>query len=218
MSMTPHLCGVILAGGKATRMNQQPKGLLQLNNRLLLDHVIDKAKPQVNQLLLNSNEALPAYQQTGLPLLADTLSGHLGPLAGILTAMEWSQKHQPACQWLASFAVDTPFFPNNLVEQLLHIAETDEKSEEVDIVCPTYLGRRQPTFCLWRISQADALRRALTEQKLYRVGGWLKQRQTRELAFHPVANHLPEPFFNINTPEELTLAQGLQNKMSLNHD
>ncbi len=208
---SPHseaICGVILAGGKATRMGNQPKGLLKLGEQLLLERVIEKALPQVNHLLLNSNETLPAYENTGLPILADSLTGHLGPLAGILTAMEWCQEHHPETQWLASFAVDTPFFPEDLVSQLLHRAQQEDQNTE--IICSTYEGRRQPTFCLWRISQADELRIALSKQQLYRVGGWLSQRETSELALDTVANAtLPTPFFNINTPADLAQAQTL---------
>ncbi len=207
------ICGVILAGGKATRMGNQPKGLLKLGDQLLLERVIEKALPQVNHLLLNSNETLPAYENTGLPILADSLPGHLGPLAGILTAMEWCQKHHPETQWLASFAVDTPFFPDNLVGQLLQRAQQEDE-QNAEIICSTYDGRRQPTFCLWRISQADDLRIALSEQQLYRVGGWLAQRTTCELAFDTVASTaIPTPFFNINTPADLAQAQTLLETM-----
>lgn len=193
------ICGVILAGGKATRMAGQPKGLLPLDDTTLMAQVIKRATPQVDHLLISSNEVLPEYVETGLPLLADSDSGHLGPLAGIVTAMEWAANTAPDAIWLASFAVDTPFFPQDLVSRLLRHA-----NDGVDVVYPEHGGYRHPTLSLWRISQAPALKHALVHDQLYKVGAWLKQSPSQAVDL----NELPDySFFNINTPDDLAHAQ-----------
>ncbi|BFM14724.1 molybdenum cofactor guanylyltransferase MobA [Maricurvus nonylphenolicus] len=193
------ICGVILAGGKATRMAGQPKGLLPLGDTTLMAQVIKRAMPQVDHLLINSNEPLPEYIETGLPVIADSEAGHLGPLAGIVTAMEWAAKTALDAEWLASFAVDTPFFPLDLVYRLQQATEN-----KVDVIYPEHGGYRHPTLSLWRISQAPALKKALVDDQLYKVGAWLKLAPSLAVDL----NQLPDySFFNINTPEDLAQAQ-----------
>lgn len=201
------LCGVILAGGKGRRMDYQDKGLLVLNGQTLLDRVITRAQPQVAELLISCNTPSPAYHNRQLLLLPDTLTGdsgdnsdHRGPLAGVLAAMEWCQQHQPQYRWLASFAVDTPFFPGDLCERL-----SDAIDENTEIICPISNGQRHPVFCLWRIDQANDLRQTLLNGNS-RLHDWLNQRHTRELQFN---DNNGDPFFNINTPAQLGEASTL---------
>jgi molybdopterin-guanine dinucleotide biosynthesis protein A len=193
------ICGVILAGGKATRMAGQPKGLLPLGDTTLIRQVIKRAAPQVDHLLISSNDPLPEYIQTGLPVIADNKAGHLGPLAGIVTAMEWASKTAPDAEWLVSFAVDTPFFPLDLVNRLQQAAQA-----KVDIIYPEHGGYRHPTLSLWRISQAPALKQALIDDQLYKMGAWLKRAPSLAVDLNPLPDH---SFFNINTPEDLAQAQ-----------
>lgn len=206
----PLVSGVILAGGQATRMNGEAKGDLEIQGQRLLDRVVDRAGGQVDGLVLSCNDPL-AYPQCELPRLPDSLPGYLGPLAGILAAMEWLQQYHPRCEWLASFAVDTPFFPEDLVMRLM--AGAVESGKDSEIICPLSAdGWRQPTFCLWHRRQAAELRHALLEENCYKVGAWLKRRQTAEHPFDRKTDN-PNAFFNINRPEDLQIARNLASQL-----
>lgn len=224
-TMNESCCGVILAGGLARRMDGQPKHALKLAGSTLLEHVIRRAQPQVDQLLLNVNPPVSheiastlAQFNTNIPIIEDTLAGHLGPLAGILSALQWMQKHSRH-QWLASFAVDSPLFPKDLVSSLQaarlnHLRANTNLGSDTEtqgqLVCPTYAGHKQPTFCLWHIDQTDSLKRWLVDEKNYRMGAWLKRQNALEykcdhdedVEKNP-ADNWTNPFTNINTPEEL---------------
>ncbi len=188
-------------------MNGQAKHQLTLAGKTLLDHVIERAAPQVDQLLINVNP--PVTEEIDLlsrqlPLIEDRLSGHLGPLAGIHAALEWMHSNS-SHRWLASFAVDSPLFPMDLVTRLLCRTQDSEDSSSKQLICPTYAGHKQPTFCLWHIDQREPLRRWLVEEKNYRMGAWLKQQKARLCDFSQEIQSLGEvdPFTNINTPEQL---------------
>ncbi len=207
-------CGVILAGGLARRMGGRAKHGIQLHGKPLLDHVIERAAPQVEQLLLNINQKIdPPITVNGksVPIIADSLEGYLGPLAGVLSAMEWAQKNSQS-PWLASFAVDSPLFPTDLARTLLNRLTAAPKDST--IICPTYAGHRQPTFCLWRIDQAQQLRHWLTTEQNYRMGAWLQQQTTHFCDLTPADEPFADqpqspldPFTNINTPEDLELIE-----------
>jgi molybdenum cofactor guanylyltransferase len=214
--MNDSCCGVILAGGLARRMGGVPKHQLTLAGKPLLEHVIERARPQVDQLLLNVNPPIPsdiANHPLNLPIIEDSLAGHLGPLAGILSALQWMQQNSDH-QWLVSFAVDTPLFPKNLVASLQHAALRENKGISPppnQLVCPTYNGYKQPTFCLWHINQSDGLKDWLVREKNYRMGAWLKHQHASYCNFSPEANNNEEidPFANINTPEDLAQLEQL---------
>jgi len=195
-------------------MGGRAKHGIQLHGKPLLDHVIERAAPQVDQLLLNINQEIDtprAISGEPVPIIADSLDGYLGPLAGILTAMEWAQQNSQS-RWLASFAVDSPLFPTDLVHTLLESLETAPK--DTAIVCPTYAGNKQPTFCLWRIDQAELLRHWLITEQNYRMGAWLQQQTTHYCDLTPTgeaaedrAQNAVDPFTNINTPDDLALTE-----------
>ena len=196
MNINSQIDGVILAGGQARRMHGKPKHRLLLNGTSLLQQSVKNADPQVNNLLLSFNdEADEETLASQLPLLADSLPGHLGPLAGILSAMEWCQKNS-AARWLASFAVDTPLFPEDLVSTLA------QHQQGHTIVCPRYGNFRHPTFCLWKIDQANDLRHWLQQDNGSRMGAWLQQQQTKMVTITESVQGL-DPFTNINSAEDL---------------
>lgn len=202
-------------------MGGQPKHQLTLGGKPLLEHVIDRALPQVAQLLLNFNPPIPTdivSQHPNLPIIEDSLPGHLGPLAGVLSALEWMQKN---CDrpWLASFAVDTPLFPLDLVTRLLRSRHGQSHGASAQLICPTYGGYKQPTFCLWHIDQAEALKNWLIEEQNYRMGAWLKQQDAHYCDLSAADSKaspegtIIDPFTNINNPEDLSsLAQALMSE------
>ena len=101
--------GVILAGGLATRMGGGDKGLLPLGQTTILSHVMGRLEPQVACMALNANGDPARFSELGLPVLADSLSGFLGPLAGVLAGLDWAQGE--GADSIVTVAADTPFFP-----------------------------------------------------------------------------------------------------------
>lgn len=197
------ITGVILAGGLSRRMGGGIKSLKRLGASSILEQVISRANPQVEQLLLNVNHEASMFLHLGLPLIKDSLPGYLGPLAGVLAAMEWlnQDEHKHHGQWLASFPADSPFFPHDLVEKL-YLAATEKGA---DIACASYQGRSNQLFALWSVDLEADLRHELNSG----------QRKVRDFQSRYRCVHVsfdapgPDPFFNINTPEELHTARQL---------
>ncbi len=193
------ILGVILAGGKATRMGGGDKGLRKVAGRRLLDHVIARLGPQVGAMALNANGDPDRFGDFGLPVLPDSLPDWPGPLAGVLAGMDWAAAQ--GADAVVSVAADTPFFPRDLVARLhaaagpsgLALAATREEGKLW----------RHPTFGLWPVGLRDDLRAAL-EGGLRKVVLWTDQHGAglAEFATEPF-----DPFFNINTPEDIETAE-----------
>ncbi|NVO27466.1 molybdenum cofactor guanylyltransferase MobA [Donghicola sp. C2-DW-16] len=192
---------VILAGGKATRMGGGDKGLRTIGGKPLLDHVLDRMRPQSGPIALNANGDPERFAGYGVPVLPDTLPDHPGPLAGVLAGLDWAaaQGHEA----IVTAAADTPFFPADLVERLQQDAGPSglalAATREGDKVW------RQPTFGLWPVALRDDLRAAL-ENGLRKIVMWTDQHNAGLAIFdsNPV-----DPFFNINTPDDITEAERL---------
>ena len=103
------LPGVILAGGLSTRMGGGDKCLRELGGLPILDRVLDRLRPQANPIAINANGDPDRFAAYGLPVLADSIDGFAGPLAGVLAGMDWA--HGIGCEWIVTVAADTPFFP-----------------------------------------------------------------------------------------------------------
>ncbi|MCK0140974.1 molybdenum cofactor guanylyltransferase MobA [Aliiroseovarius sp. F20344] len=196
--------GIILAGGQATRMGGGDKGRLPLGDGTLLTHVIDRLAPQVGAMALNANGDPTRFMDTGLPVLSDSIEGFAGPLAGVLTGLDWAA--EIGATHVISAAADTPFFPRDLVDRLMIAAQRDG----VDIALAATLdpqrgAMRQPTFGLWPVGLRDDLREAL-EGGLRKVVLWTDKHGAAVASFPPTPF---DPFFNVNTPDDLAHAQTL---------
>lgn len=196
--------GVILAGGQATRMGGGDKGLLRLGGQSLLTRVIDRLAPQVAGLALNANGDPTRFEGYRLPVLADSITGFAGPLAGVLAGLDWAADQ--GAEAIVTAAADTPFFPADLVPQLLLASEGMQNPLVLSATPDPARGRvRHPTFGLWPVALRDDLRTAL-EDGLRKVVLWTDAQGGREALF-PVTTF--DPFFNVNTPEDLTRAEAL---------
>lgn len=196
--------GVILAGGRATRMGGGDKCLLEAGGRSLLAHVIERLGPQVDGLILNANGDPARFAPFALPVVADGIAGYAGPLAGVLAGMEAARARGAAR--IVTAAADTPFFPRDLVARLGAAA----RGEDAPLACaatPDAAGRLRdhPTFGLWDAALADDLRAAL-EDGLRKVVDWTARHGCARAAFGAGP---PDPFFNVNTPEDLAIAARL---------
>lgn len=197
-------CGVILAGGLASRMGGGDKGLLPLGSKTLLGHVIDRLEPQVKDLALNANGDPVRFAALGLPVVADSIEGYAGPLAGVLAGLDWAAEQ--GAETIVTAAADTPFFPADLVPRLLMAAEGMQHPLVLAATPDPERGRaRHPTFGLWPVALRDDLRAAL-QDGVRKVVLWTDRHGGREALF-PVAGF--DPFFNVNTPEDLKRAEGL---------
>ena len=116
-TMAEATLGVILAGGQGRRMEGADKAFVRLAERPLFDHVLSRLAPQVDAVIVNANGDPARFADYDLPVVADTVDGFAGPLAGVLAAMEWAAAHRPACRYLVTAATDAPFLPRDLVAQ-----------------------------------------------------------------------------------------------------
>ena len=199
------VAGVLLAGGQSRRMGGGDKAFRILDGRPILDHVLARLRPQVTPLLLNANGDPARFAATGLPVAADLVPGFAGPLAGVLTGMDWAAREAPDAIWLASFACDAPFLPRDLVTRLKAAAE----AANADLACAQSRGRSHPVFGLWKIALLADLRQAVTQEEIRKVDRWTGRHALIEVDFPDQA--LPsgpvDPFFNTNRPEDLEAAE-----------
>lgn len=204
--MTDRIAGIILAGGRATRMGGQDKGLLTLSPDLrLLDEVIARLSPQVAAMAINANGDPDRFSGYGLPVLQDNITGFVGPLAGVLTALDWAADQ--GFDSVVSVAADTPFFPRDLV---LRLSDSSGPSGVAIAASFDEQGKlwRQPTFGLWPVSLRDDLRDALKDEGLRKIVIWTDRHNAGQAEFG-ANDDGSDPFFNVNTPEDLEKAQCL---------
>jgi len=196
-----NVAGVLLAGGLSRRMGGGDKCLRDLGGRPILARVIERAGPQVGALVLNANGDPARFKDFGLPVAADVVAGYAGPLAGVLTGLDWAADTAPGAAWVASFACDAPFFPADMVARLLAAVE----ASGADLACAVTHGRTHPVFGLWPVALREPLRRAMVEEEIRKVDLWTARYKLVEVAFPDVetAAGLLDPFFNTNRPEDL---------------
>jgi molybdopterin-guanine dinucleotide biosynthesis protein A len=192
--------GVLLAGGQARRMGGGDKCLRPLAGRPLLEHVIARARPQVTDLVLNANGSPGRFAGFGLPVAVDVIAGHAGPLAGVLTGMEWTRTMRPHCGWIATFPTDAPFLPNDMVARLAAAIWT----QGAEMACARSGGRSHPVAGLWPVRLADALHAAMAEDGVRKVDEWTARYRLAAVDF---ATDPVDPFFNANRPEDLEKAE-----------
>jgi molybdenum cofactor guanylyltransferase len=194
--------GVILAGGRATRMGGGDKGLRVVAGRRLIDHVIDRLGPQCAGLAINANGDPTRLAEFGFPVLPDSLPNHPGPLAGVLAGLDWAAAQ--GAEAIVTAAADTPFLPRDLVARLQ--AEAGRSG-----LClagsPDTEGRtqRHPTFGLWPVALRDDLRAALVGG-LRKIVLWTDAHGAGLARFD---SDPFDPFFNVNTPEDIATAARL---------
>ena len=204
------ILGVILAGGQARRLGGGDKALVELGGRPLLAHAIDRLAPQVSRIVINANGDTSRFGSFGLPVVADSVEGFAGPLAGVLAGLDWAAENAPECEWVVSVATDAPFFPDDLAARLVAASET----ENADLACAESGGRNHPVFGLWPVRLRDDLRRALVEEGIRKVDAWTARHRLAVASFPaPVV----DPFFNINRPEDVAAAAEIFTKQKFDH-
>ena len=201
-----NILGSILAGGKSKRMGKN-KLFINLDNKTLIEHTIDKVKKHLKEVIIVTNTENDFFEKNNLTTVKDCIEGHLGPLVGILTAMKWAKENSPKCTWIASFPCDTPFFPESII---LKFIEESKKKESL-ILCASSHGRKHNIFGLWSLELYDKLYNDLVNNKARKVQDWTKINNIKNLEFK-FKDY--DPFFNINTNEDLEFAKQLSLKIN----
>ena len=179
--------GVILAGGKASRMGGQDKGLLALKGKPLWEYVAHAMAPQVERIVISANRNLERYRASGLPVYQDQRVDFPGPLAGMLSVMQ-----QCESEWFLFSPCDTPYIPDNLVERL------SAECKNTNAVWVHDGERDHPTIALVNRINAPQLQDYLNRGER-RVMVFM-----REVGGHSVDfSDAKESFVNVNTPEDL---------------
>jgi molybdopterin-guanine dinucleotide biosynthesis protein A len=179
------------------------KGLKQLAGRPMLAHVIERLRPQVAQIALNTNGDPARFKEFALPVIRDTVPGFTGPLAGILAGMEWASRIGNG-DYLISVAGDTPFFSSDLVKRLEAATGGGDK-----IGLASSAGRTHPVFGLWPLALRDDLVRFLAAGASFKVATYAG-RHDHVIVEFPLASaggRTIDPFFNVNTAEDLETAE-----------
>jgi len=196
---------VLLAGGRAQRMGGGDKGRLQVGGQDLFHRVIARITPQVEGVVLNANGASGRFADLGLPVVPDSVAGWPGPLGGVLAGLDWAAAR--GADRIVTVAADTPFFPTDLVARLIEGADQTQAPIALAATSDGPFGkRRHPTFGLWSVALRDDLRTALSDG-VRKVVSWTERHGAVDVVFEEVGP--VEPFFNINTPEDLALAERL---------
>ena len=187
--------GVILAAGRSSRMGESNKVQSQLAGRALLDHVRDRLEPQVDQLIVNGDSAI-----CGEAAVVDVIDGAKGPLVGLYSALISEQLS--AAEFLMMVPCDGPFIPTNLVAELYR----EIQLADADIACVRYGGVAQPTFSLWHKRVTPAVEQALLVKK---QGGFKPLLASLNSRYLDWPEQVVNPFFNINTQDDLVEAEAL---------
>ncbi len=203
--MSEHnILGAILAGGQSRRMGKD-KLFLELNNKKLIEHTIDKVKKYLKQVIIITNQNNEFFLKNNLTTVKDCIEGQLGPLVGILTAMQWAKKNSNKYSWIATFPCDTPFFPESIIKSFI---EESEKKESLLLSASSH-GRKHNIFGLWSLDLYDKLENDLVNKKIRKVQDWAEKNKIKNLEFK-FKDY--DPFFNINTEEDLEFAKKLSIK------
>ena len=193
------LLTVILAGGEGRRMVGADKTRLILHGRPLIRHVIARVSPQTDRLAISCHDLPGRFADLDLPVICDPFAERVGPLGGILAALDWANAHVPAAEFILTVPTDTPFLPADLVARL----DAARTQGGKPIAAAASAGRIHPTIALWPVAARGAIRTQIAARTgmalmpmLDRIGY-----ATAEWSLQP-----DDPFFNINIAADLDSA------------
>ena len=194
--------GVILAGGLGRRMGGGDKATRTIAGRTILQRVIDRVGPQCSGLILNANGDPARFDAYGLTVVPDDVPDFAGPLAGILAGLDWAAQHRPETEWVVSAAADCPFLPRDLVARFHAL----RREQDAKLCVARSDGQTHPVIGLWSVSLRHDLRKALVEEDCRKIDRWTARHALATVDWPT----LPlDPFFNANTPHDLTEAEAL---------
>jgi len=197
------IVGIMLAGRRSSRMGGGVKCLQSLGGKPMLAHVLARLRPQVSDIVISANS--DGFAGFGLPVVADSVAGFQGPLAGIEAGLTWVAANRPRATWVVTVPGDTPFIPGDLVRRLANA----DRAAGTMVVARSETGVH-PVVGLWPVTMAVDLRAALASG-LRKVSRWAEMQGAAEVFFPPseIGGRAVDPFFNINRKEDLAAAEGL---------
>jgi molybdopterin-guanine dinucleotide biosynthesis protein A len=189
MIATDDVAGIVLAGGRGRRMGGVDKGWVELAGRPMIAHVLERFRPQVGELIINANQNVERYAAFGVPVVADTVGGFAGPLAGLHAGLARTSK-----PFVCTAPCDSPFLPLDLVARLSAALEF----ERADLAVARTFEQPHPVFALMRRDVLPGLA-AFLERGGRKIDAWYAALAVAEVAFDDEA----EAFRNVNTRDEL---------------
>ncbi len=197
MKTTEDVVGVIVAGGGATRLGGGDKGRLEIGGVAMISRIVTSIQPHLAALILNANGDPDRWRDLALPVVADAIRPERGPLAGVLTGLEWTRENFPRARYVLSVPCDTPFLPDDLCPRLAEAIDNGRHA----VVCAVAGGWSHPVCALWPVEMASPLRSAMLEEPRLGVGRWMYRHAVAEVAFDE------EAFANVNTAEDRKAAE-----------
>jgi molybdopterin-guanine dinucleotide biosynthesis protein A len=193
---TQEITGLVLAGGRGSRMGGVDKGLQNHQGMPLALHALLRLQPQVGAVMVNANRNLAAYESMGAPVWPDPMTDYPGPLAGLLAGLERCET-----PYLVTVPCDTPNFPADLVRRLADALQAEQAEIAMAATLEDGVLRAQPVFCLLRVELLESLVAYLHagERKIDR---WTARHRCVEVPFADAS-----AFFNANTAAELQQLQ-----------
>ena len=195
--------GVVLAGGQGRRLGFVNKPLIDIGGKPVLAHILKKMSPQLHEIIINANAAHDEYQHFGLDIVQDELEGFLGPLSGVLTALDWAAMSRSGISHVLSFPGDAPFVPHDLAEKLIEAVNDAEAGDKPCLARAVSGGRAHPVVGLWPVSIRAELRDKLVNDDVRKIDLFTADYPMQDVSFEGV----PDPFFNINTEDDVALAK-----------
>ncbi len=195
--------GALLAGGRSQRMGSD-KCLIELGGKPMVSHVIGRLRPQVHRIVIVANEEPERFSDTCLPVISDTVEGRAGPLAGLHAALEWAISETPDARFVATVPVDTPFLPDDMVTRLMAALQDNDVGSAI----ASSGGQHHPVTGLWEVALIgeveDALRNGVRAMTRFAE---MQKSAVVEFPLAELGERTIDPFFNVNTPEELQQAE-----------
>src|SRR5437016_9003622 len=198
--MMPPILGLVLAGGLARRMGGGDKTRIRVGDKTILERVLARLKPQCAAVILNANGDPARFADTALPVVADSVPDFAGPLAGILAGLDWAAAYAPHIADIASVPGDCPFLPTDLVARLCATRAASGQK----LACARSGDWRHPVVGLWPVALRDDLRKALVDEGLHKIEAWTAR---HGVAIAEWPDTPIDPFFNVNTPEDVAAAE-----------
>ncbi|MDQ8698766.1 molybdenum cofactor guanylyltransferase MobA [Hyphomicrobium sp. LHD-15] len=205
MAESGNVAGVLLAGGLSRRMGGGDKALLPLGGQTLIAQAAKRLAPQVSSLVINANGDPSRFKALALPVVPDDLPDYPGPLAGVLAALRWHARETPTARAVVSVSADAPFVPLDLVARLANALPTNTPTP---VSVAQSHGRRHHVIALWSLECTGAIEAALTRGER-RVEAIVDRLGAVAVPFpdFDAAGRGIDPFFNINTPDDLAFAE-----------
>ena len=197
-----NILGTVLAGGKSQRFGED-KSQVKLGDKLLIDYILSEIIDEFNEVLVVSNNLIKFKESKKISLIED-FKKDLGPLGGVLTAMKWVKDNNKDYQWISTFPVDTPFFKNQILKDFLNKINIDEGK----LFFIKSNNTRHNIFGLWSIDLMDKLEEDL-EKGERKVEFWANNIGVKIIN---MKFENKDPFFNINTKEDLEKAKKILKK------